>query len=390
MVYGNWENRTNCPYRVEGVLGRGLRATVYLATREEESWTQQVAIKLMARGVNTDDVLRRFFSERQILTELRYPGICTLLDGGLTDDGLPYFVMEYIEGESIIEFCRNRKLGLADRIRLFNDVCVAVGQAHRHLIVHRDIKPANILVMGEGQVKLLDFGIAKMLEPEIAGSAAVTHMEARPMTPAYASPEQLIGEAITTATDIYQLGLLLAEMLTGVESPLKALEIEGGSRPARELSRAVGIEGAELPYPKKALRGDLEWIVLRCLEPDPNGRYQSVEELRADISHYLEDRPVLARRATFPYLVGKFARRRPGLAWLVSVRRPSNPPPVQRKLKNCWFDSCPRQIPIVVRGRTPGSVSCWLSLNRSLSRKLGTGRNCRLNFSAPWPMSTAD
>lgn len=302
------------PYRIVRVLGRGLRATVYLATREEESWTQKVAIKLMARGVNTDDVLRRFFAERQILTELRYPGICTLLDGGLSKDGLPYFVMEYIDGVSISDFCRDRGLGVDDRVRLFLQVCEAVGQAHRHLVVHRDIKPANILVTREGRVKLLDFGIAKLLEPEVGRVAAVTQVEARPMTLAYASPEQLAGKPVTTATDVYQLGLLLAEMLTGIEAPLASLGIEKGSRPARELSRAAGIDGAGLPYPRKALRGDLEWIALKCLEPEPEDRYGSAEELRADIERFLTCRPVLARRATLPYLARRFARRRPGLA----------------------------------------------------------------------------
>ena len=302
------------PYRIERVIGRGLRATVYLATREEEGWRQQVAIKLMARGVDTDDVLRRFFAERQILTELRYPGICTLLDGGLSSDGLPYFVMEHIDGVSITDYCRNHALGLRERVRLFGEVCEAVSQAHRHLVVHRDIKPGNIMVTRLGQVKLLDFGIAKLLEPDQVGTAAVTQVDARPMTPAYASPEQQAGEPITTATDVYQLGLLLAEMLSGLGSPLELLGIEPGSPPARELGRVAGMDGAGLPYAKTALRGDLEWIVLKCLEPDPSSRYGSAEELRTDIVRYLENQPVLARRATFPYLAHKFIRRRPGLA----------------------------------------------------------------------------
>jgi len=302
------------PYRIDDMLGRGLYATVYLATRQEEGWTQQVALKLMVRGVNTDDVLRRFFSERQILSKLRYPGICTLLDGGLTEDGLPYFVMEYIDGDSITEFCFRRSLDLTARIRLFQEACEAVGKVHRHLVVHRDIKPSNILVTREGQVKLLDFGIAKLLEPEIAGSAAVTQMESRPMTPAYASPEQLKGEAVTTATDVYQLGLLLTEMLSGVDSPLNSLGIKDGSHPSREPSRVVDTDGPGLPYPIAALKGDLDWIVLKCLEPDPADRYGSAEELGAEIQRYLKQRPVLARRATFPYLVRKFISRRPGLA----------------------------------------------------------------------------
>jgi len=301
-------------YRIERVIGRGLRATVYFASRDEEGWTQEVAIKLMARGVNTDDVLRRFYSERQILTELRSPGICTLLDGGVTDDGLPYFVMEHIHGVSITEHCRENNLDVKARIQLFREVCSSVALAHRHLVVHRDIKPENILVTAKGQVKLLDFGIAKLLEPDKAQSAAVTQLDARPMTPAYSSPEQMSGEAITTSTDVYQLGLLLSEMLTGVASPLKAMGIEAGSRPAHELSRARGLDDADLPYRARDLRGDLEWIVLKCLEPDPSDRYGSAEELRVDIDRYLDDQPVSARKATVAYLTRKFVRRRPGLA----------------------------------------------------------------------------
>jgi len=302
------------PYRIEREIGRGLRATVYLASREEEEWNQQVAIKLMARGVNTDDVLRRFYSERQILTELRYPSICTLLDAGMSDDGLPYFVMEYIDGVSITEYCREQALSLIERVCLFREVCGAVGQAHRHLVVHRDIKPGNIMVTKDGQVKLLDFGIAKLLEPEKALTGPVTRLGAHPMTPAYSSPEQISGEPITTATDVYQLGLLLCGMLTDVESPLKALGIGGGLRPSRELSRVRELDEAGLPYTRNTLRGDLDWIVLKCVEPKPTDRYGSAEELRADIERYLQNQPVTARKATLAYVTRKFIRRRPGLA----------------------------------------------------------------------------
>ena len=302
------------PYRIEGVIGRGLRATVYVASREDEAWKQQVAIKVMARGVNTDDVLRRFFAERQILTELRHPSICTLLDGGMSDDGLPYFVMEYIEGTAITDHCKDRRLGITERVTLFREVCNAVGQAHRHLVVHRDIKPANILVTDEGQVKLLDFGIAKLLDPGNAQSAAVTQLDVRPMTPAYTSPEQFLGEAITTATDVYQLGLLLTELLTGTQSPLQSLGIEHGSPPSREPSRVAEAENTRLPYRGRDLHGDLDWIVLKCLEPRPADRYGSAEELRLDIDHFLTDQPVAARKATLPYVTKKFVRRRPGLA----------------------------------------------------------------------------
>lgn len=305
------------PYRIEGTIGRGLRSVVYLARREADNWTQQVAIKVLARGVNTDDVHHRFLAERQILTQLRYPGISILLDGGVTEDGLPYFVMEYIDGVPITEYCAGNRLGLDERIALFRRVCESVAHAHRHLVVHRDIKPSNILVTGEGQVKLLDFGIAKLLEPTAAEAQYLTAADMRPMTPAYSSPEQTAGGSVTTATDVYQLGLLLAEILTGRGPARRELGIDDGGLPARPPSKVQALD--ELPYPLRELRGDLDWIVLRALEPAPDDRYVSAAELMADIDRYQSDLPVAARTWTAAYVARKFIRRRPGMALAAGI-----------------------------------------------------------------------
>lgn len=305
------------PYTIEDTIGRGLRSVVYLATRQEADWSQQVAIKVLARGVNTDDVYRRFLAERRILTALRYPGISILLDGGVTDDGLPFFVMEHIDGLSITEYCQRNHLNLGARVQLFRQVCEAVAHAHRHLVVHRDIKPSNILVTDDGQVKLLDFGIAKLLEPVDSEAQYLTAADARPMTPAYSTPEQNSGGTVTTATDVYQLGLLLAEILTGTGPAREKLGIETGGLPARPPSKIQGLES--LPYSASELRGDLDWIVLRALEPAPESRYASAASVLADIDRYQNRLPVSARSWTVPYVTRKFVRRRPGLALAAGV-----------------------------------------------------------------------
>ena len=204
------------PYRIIREIGRGGMGTVYLAVRDDDQYKKQVAIKLVRRGMDTDFIVDRFRHERQILASLDHPNIARLLDGGTTEDGLPYFVMEYIEGSPINQYCDDRRLSIAERVKLFQTVCSAVQYAHQNLVVHRDIKPSNIIVTPEGVPKLLDFGIAKLLAPDAVGqtqAATVTMM--RPMTPDYASPEQVRGRAITTAADIYSLGVLLYELLTG-------------------------------------------------------------------------------------------------------------------------------------------------------------------------------
>src|SRR5207253_391487 len=198
------------PYKIIREIGRGGMGTVYLAARADD-FEKRVAIKLIKRGMDTDEILSRFRNERQILANLDHPNIARLLDGGTTTDGLPYFVMEYIEGQTIDEYCEARKLATAERLQLFRMVCGAVHYAHQNLVVHRDLKPSNILVTPEGVPKLLDFGIAKILSP--TGGLETTLIHA--LTPEYASPEQLRGQAVSTASDVYSLGVVLYQLLTG-------------------------------------------------------------------------------------------------------------------------------------------------------------------------------
>ncbi|MCI0525554.1 MAG: serine/threonine protein kinase, partial [Acidobacteria bacterium] len=204
------------PYKFVRVLGHGGMGSVYLAERADEAFRQSVAIKVVRRGMEYDEVLRRFRNERQILANLNHPNIARLLDGGATEDGAPYFVMEYIEGEPIDEYCVSRNLPIVERLKLFLDVCAAVHYAHQNLVIHRDLKPNNIIVTNDGAPKLLDFGIAKILNPAVFDfTVAQTATWARPMTPSYASPEQVRGLPLTTASDVYSLGVVLYELLTG-------------------------------------------------------------------------------------------------------------------------------------------------------------------------------
>ncbi len=204
------------PYRVLQRVGRGGTGIVYLAVRNDDEYQKRVAIKVVRRGMATTEMLQRFRSERQILASIEHPNIARLLDGGSTGEGLPYFVMEFIEGEPITRYCDANRLGLDRRLELFGAVCQAVQTAHQNLVVHRDLKPGNILVTADGTVKLLDFGIAKLLNPEMsAESTEPTMLELRVMTPQFASPEQIQGRTITTASDVYSLGVLLYELLAG-------------------------------------------------------------------------------------------------------------------------------------------------------------------------------
>ena len=208
-----WIGRRIGAYRITGFIGQGGMGTVYGAIRADDQFEKQVAIKLVRRGFDSEELLSRFRHERQILANLDHPHVARLLDGGTTEDGLPYFVMEYVEGVTITEHCWNRQLTVEEQLKLFRLVCAAVQHAHQNLVVHRDLKPANVLVTREGTPKLLDFGIAKLLEEGSEGEATITSM--RVLTPEYASPEQIKGEVVTTVTDVYSLGLMLYEMLTG-------------------------------------------------------------------------------------------------------------------------------------------------------------------------------
>ncbi len=315
------------PYQVVRLLGSGGMGHVYLALRADQQFQKWVAIKVVKRGTDTDFVLRRFRQERQILAGLEHPNIAQLLDGGNTEDGLPYFVMEYVEGEPITAFCEEHELGVRERLGLFRTVCGAVHFAHQNLVVHRDLKPGNILVTDDGIPKLLDFGIAKLLNPELSPqSIDMTLAGLRLFTPDYASPEQIRGERITTASDIYSLGALLYELLTGrrpylvksrtAEDLAKAVLEEEPEKPSTAVGRpregeaaAEGAVRGERQKLRRLLIGDLDTIVLKAMRKEPNRRYASAEQLSEDIHHYLEELPVAARKDTVPYRAGKFLRR---------------------------------------------------------------------------------
>jgi tetratricopeptide (TPR) repeat protein len=293
-------------YRLTDEIGRGGMGIVYRAVREDE-FRQEVAVKIVKRGVNADDLLARFRHERQILALLNHPNIARMLDGGTTPDGRPYFVMELIAGRPVGAYCDENHLGIRERLRLFIKICAAVAHAHRHLVIHRDLKPANILITAEGEPKLLDFGIAKMFTPEQDGGSTLTLAWVRLLTPDYASPEQVLGERITTATDVYSLGAVLYELLTGA----KAHRILNTS--LAELERAVcladPLKPSEIPGAKRELRGDLDTIVLKALQKEPERRYLHVEQFAEDVGRYLEGQPVAARPDTIRYRAGKFCRR---------------------------------------------------------------------------------
>jgi eukaryotic-like serine/threonine-protein kinase len=303
-------------YRIVRELGRGGMGAVYLAERTDE-YKKRVAIKLIKRGMDTDSVLRHFRNERQILAGFDHPNIGRLFDGGTTEDGLPYFVMEYIEGLPIDEYCNQHALSLPERLKLFREVCAAVSYAHRHLVIHRDIKRSNILVTTDGVPKLLDFGIAKILQTGEDAPTFATMTGQRLMTPEYASPEQVRGEAVTTATDVYSLGVVLYELLTG-QFPYRF-----PSQTPRDIEHAITTTTPEKPSttiaksenPKfeirnpKILRGDLDNIVLMALRKEPERRYQSAEQFSDDIRRHLEGRPVTARKDTAGYRAGKFIGR---------------------------------------------------------------------------------
>jgi non-specific serine/threonine protein kinase/serine/threonine-protein kinase len=290
-------------------IGSGGMGAVYLARRADRQYEQQVALKLIKRGMDTEAVLRHFRNERQILASFDHPNIARLLDGATTESGLPYFVMEYVEGLRIDDYCDQRGLSITERLHLFRQVCAAVSYAHRRAIIHRDLKPSNILVTADGVPKLLDFGIAKILQPGSAAEPAATMIGLHVMTPEYASPEQLRGAAVTTASDVYSLGVVLYRLLTG------CLPYRLPSQPLHDLARAMTETAPQRPsaagpqHFQSKLRGDLDNIVLMALRQEPERRYQSVEQFSEDIRRHLESLPVLARRDTLTYRAAKFVRR---------------------------------------------------------------------------------
>jgi serine/threonine protein kinase/tetratricopeptide (TPR) repeat protein len=325
-------------YEITREIGRGGMGSVYLATRDDDQFQHQVAIKVVRRGMDTDLVLARFRNERQILAGFDHPNIARLFDGGSTETGLPYFIMEYVEGRPIDEYCDSHRLSTAARLELFRTVCSAVLYAHQHLVVHRDIKPSNILVTSEGAPKLLDFGIAKLLHSEATPGSATTAIVQRLMTPEYASPEQVRGERVTTVSDVYSLGVLLYELLSG-HSPYhfktllahdiaKVISDSDPERPSVIINRVEDIttggrSSAKTLTPesvsktregrpeklRRKLAGDLDNIVLLAMRKEPALRYSSVGQFSEDIRRHLEGLPVLARKATLTYRGAKFIRR---------------------------------------------------------------------------------
>jgi serine/threonine protein kinase/tetratricopeptide (TPR) repeat protein len=331
------------PYQIVREIGRGGMGTVYLAARADRTYQKEVAIKVVRRGLAADLMIRRFLDERQILASLDHPNIARLLDGGATEDGLPYFVMEYIEGVPIDEYCDGRHLPTIRRLELFRSVCAAVHDAHRNLVIHRDIKPGNILVNADGAPKLLDFGIAKILNPDLSHRVGSTTQPIhRLLTPEYASPEQVRGEAITTASDVYSLGVLLYELLTGHrpyplngKTPPEVYDVichQEPARPSEAVTRAEEVAGPDgricitpdsvsltrdghVDKLRRRLKGDVDNIVLKALRKEPQRRYPSVNEFSEDIRRHLEGRTVTAHRDSLGYRAGKFVRRhRAGVA----------------------------------------------------------------------------
>ena len=321
------------PYEVVRELGHGGMGTVYLAVRADDQYSKQVAIKLVNRGMDTDLILRRFTMERQILANLEHPNIARLLEGGSTPDGLPYFVMEYIEGVPINDYCDAHRLSTAQRLELFREVCDALHYAHQNLVVHRDIKPSNILVTDDGVPKLLDFGIAKLLSPGwMVETGESTASMVRLMTPEYASPEQLRGISITTASDVYSLGVVLYELLSGhhpyqlnsrrleevvqvilEEEPLKpsvaVTRTESGEQIQSTDHEKIQKREGSVEKLRRRLSGDLDNIVLKALRKEPGRRYASVQEFSDDLRRHLEGLPVAASPDTFSYRAGKFVQR---------------------------------------------------------------------------------
>ena len=325
-------------YRIEQRIGFGGMASVYRSSRADEEFRKQVAVKILRPDLDNADLLRRFRNERQTLAVLDHPNIVKLLDGGSTEEGLPYLVMDYVDGRPIDEYCDAHKLTVEQRLRLFCVVCEAVRCAHQSHIIHRDLKPNNILVTDDGTPKLLDFGIAKVLSTQDPSETVITRTATRHLTPAYASPEQVRGEPVTAATDVYSLGVVLYELLTGhrpyrlkqgtpaeieraiceqePDPPSTAIDrvetekLSDGTtvtKTVEDVSRTREVEPGKL---RRNLRGDLDNILLKALQKDWQRRYASVEEFEQDITNHLGHRPIKARPSTVAYRASKFVRRR--------------------------------------------------------------------------------
>ncbi|PYV51975.1 MAG: hypothetical protein DMG98_25105, partial [Acidobacteria bacterium] len=324
-------------YRIERRIGYGGMAAVYLASRDDEQFELRVAIKLLRPDLDRAELLRRFLNERQTLAALDHPNIVKLLDGGSTEEGLPFLVMDYVDGLPIDEYCDAHTLSIQERLRLFCTVCEAVAYAHQHHVIHRDLKPSNALVTAKGTAKLLDFWIAKVLDPAESSQAAVTRTLNRRLTPAYASPEQVRGEPVTSATDVYSLGVVLYSLITGhrpyklkqntpaameraiceqePESPSTAVDrvetetLADGTTVAITAQTVSRTREGQPDKLRRSLRGDLDNIVLKALQKEPRRRFATVAELAEDIHRYLEHRPVNARPSTLAYRASRLLQR---------------------------------------------------------------------------------
>jgi serine/threonine protein kinase/TolA-binding protein len=328
--------RTLGNYKLVGVLGHGGTGTVYLGERADRQYSAQVAVKIVDNGTMQGELGLRFRAERQILASLNHANIARLIDAGETEEGNPYLVMEYVHGEPLDRYCDREQLGLRERLQLFLDICGAVQYAHQNLVVHRDLKPANILVTAEGAPKLLDFGIAKLLDAgEAAAAMALTRMNDRLLTPEYASPEQILGRPVTTASDVYALGVVLYELLTGlrpyvVPASASQLELERSICITDPLRPSAAVKRARESGPlegqseilavaaarrlnadklQKRLIGDIDAIVMRALRKEPQHRYNSIEQLAADVRRFLAREPVSARQGNWLYYSQRFVRR---------------------------------------------------------------------------------
>lgn len=304
-------DQTIGPYRVIKMIGSGGMGNVYLAVRDDDQFERFVALKVIRKGLVSDDVLKRFYSERQILASLNHPNIARLFDGGTTEDGIPWFAMEHVEGAPITDYCKRYNLTVDEKIQLFLKVCSAVQYAHQNLVIHRDLKPANILITPQGIPKLLDFGIAKLTDLE--QRTGQTQIQDRIMTPEYASPEQVRDESISTVSDVYSLGVLLYELLAGT------LPYEFEKRTPAGIEMTITRKIPKRPSSVSGnikLKGDLDSIILKAMRKEPSERYTSVEQLANDLHRHKKALPVLARKDTFTYHARKFLSRN---KWSVAV-----------------------------------------------------------------------
>lgn len=382
-------------YQIVREVGRGGMGAVYLAQRDDKQFLQEVALKIIKRGMDSDEVVRRFRRERQVLAALNHSCIARLFDGGTTAEGLPFFVMEYVEGIPITRFCEETKLDLEQRLRLFQKVCDAVSYIHEQLIVHRDIKPSNILVTKDGCPKLLDFGVAKLLMPSrFASTLDFTATGVQPFTPHYASPEQVRGASVTKASDIFALGVLLYELVSGQHplalencSPLEILKVITEQDPTPPSQKSP-------PELQKRLRGDLDNITLKALRKEPEQRYQSVAELSEDIRRHLEQLPIMARPASVRYRLAKFTRRHQiavtfamlllvfviavGTIWTYFYSRPTFPETFQAVTGRGTHSIA--VLPFVVSGNGNREQSLAADLTATLIARLGRIQELKIKY----------